>query len=380
MISAALSSGIMNEGVDVYDVGLTSTPALAYLTMREGYSLGIMITASHNSPEYNGIKIISSRGLKLSETEEKELSEIFDNIDSMKPIDHIGRLTIVTSLMEEYVSYLRSKGLDSHLKICFDCSNGALANIVHRVYDGYDNITCINTSTTGLDINVGCGATCLDSLREYMATHRDCDMGVAFDGDGDRIMIVLNDGKILDGDDLVYTFATLSDNCSAVVGTIMSNFGLEKALNRKKINLLRTNVGDKYVLKKMLDNSLDIGGEQAGHIILRANHMIGDGLAVAIELIRLLEDTDKSIDQAVDYVKYPQVSRSITVQDKSRVFSEDVVDHINRCESLILDTGRIVVRPSGTENCIRVMVEGENNSLVQEILDSICAKVKEVCK
>lgn len=368
MLECAFVSGLSSQGIDSDVVGLASTPCISYLTKQKNYSAGVMITASHNLPEYNGIKIFNSNGIKLDEEQEKIIENILLNIDEYYYNDYqnIGKIRYYPKLVDFYIKYLKNLLTGVAQNICIDCANGATTKIVQKLFKSNKQLFFINQETDGKNINVNCGATNLNKLQNIVK-NQDINLGVAFDGDGDRIMLVSKE-QVIDGDDILYAFA-IHNKTDNVVGTIMSNFGLEKSLEIKGINLIRVDVGDKYVIDEMLKNKFILGGEQAGHIIQCNLSPTGDGVLTLISIINM--GIHNFIELCKQNKKYPQVLKNVKVANKNIIKSQKFKDYMSICESLLMENGRIVVRPSGTEPVIRIMVEGENKKLINKIAADI---------
>ena len=368
MLECAFVSGLSSQGIDSDIVGLTSTPCISYLTRQKKYSAGVMITASHNLPEYNGIKIFDNNGIKFDEAQEKIIENILFNIDEYYYNDYlnIGKIKYCPRLINAYINYLKSLLKGTIQNICIDCANGGTTKIIQKLFSGNQQLFLINQEIDGKNINVNCGATNLDKLKQIVTTNNSS-LGVAFDGDGDRIMLVSKE-QIFDGDDIIYAFAVYN-KLENVVGTTMSNFGLEKSLDNKGINLIRVDVGDKYVIDEMIKNNFILGGEQAGHIIQGNLSPTGDGVLTLISIINM--GVSNFIKLCKQNKKYPQVLINVKVVDKNIIKSEKFKYYLGICESLLMENGRIVVRPSGTEPVIRIMVEGENKILINKIAKDI---------
>ncbi len=377
LFANSITCGVVSQGVDVCNIGLVSTPVLAYVTKHSGYPCGVMITASHNAPQYNGIKLFGNDGRKLNKQEE-QLQQIIDNMHIFEYVkyDELGSVSIDKKSDNKYISSMRNRLRSIDRKVVFDCANGATSRFVKKIFSGkVRNLDIVNTGDSGLDVNVNCGATCVQPLQQYVADN-DYDIGISFDGDGDRIIIV-DKANVYDGDDLLYILASCQES-TVVVGTIMANFGVEKALQQKGIQLIRTPVGDKHILQTMNDKDLSIGGEQAGHIIMQKYESIGDGIAAAIEILNILGDKLSLSSLTDGLVKYPQVVKNVSVKDKNIIYGKAFVEYLYACESLLLDSGRIVVRPSGTEPVIRVMVEAYDEQKVDLFSSQIVSKIKEL--
>ncbi len=386
MIFSCLAAGLTSLGINVTFVGITTTPALCYLTKTQNFSLGVMITASHNSAEFNGIKIFDQNGNKPNTKLEKTLQGMFDKI-SQEPLiayDKIGKVIYKPKLKQKYIAYLRTllKGVACNQKVCFDNSNGAANYILKPLLKHFDNFVVVGTDTQGINVNKNCGATCVQNLQAAIKANN-CDIGFAFDGDADRIVMVKGD-KVLDGDDILYILARflreqklLYKDC--VVGTIMANFGLQEALNKQNIKLIRVPVGDKYIVDYLAQNNLMLGGEQAGHIIINNLSNTGDGVLVSIVLLKALMYYGDKFDTLLkDIKKYPQILKNISVDNKLKnqiIKLNKVQQTLNKCQDMLFDEGRVVLRASGTEPIIRIMAEGKNLTAIEHVVDILTTTI-----
>lgn len=380
MLVSAIVAGLTSVGVDVILAGIIPTPAISYLVKYYGYDAGIMITASHNSYEYNGIKIFDENGYKLADALEDEIEEfVFGNetFDSLK----IGRLEHL-DVSDDYINHLLSakNGDMSNLHIAIDAANGAASKVADILFSKlgikYDLINC---SPSGRNINDKCGALHTKRLGEYVVEHK-LDGGVAFDGDADRAIFVDENGKVIDGD---YVLAILALelrknnmlNNDTIVGTIMSNLGLIKFCEENDINFIATKVGDRYVLEELNTNNLSLGGEQSGHVIIKKYANTGDGQLTAVNIFSVLSSSGKKFSELASVMnKYPQVTENVRVSTKKKneFYTNDDIKHsIEKVNKKLDGKGRVVVRPSGTEPLVRVMIEGEN-------IDEIGVLAKEI--
>ena len=387
MLKASFVSGVLAHGCSVVDAGIVPTPAISQIVKR-GYAFGVMITASHNPPEYNGIKIFDSVGNKLNDEQIEKLEYIIQNLNDygLQTFDKIGKYTFNPLLKDIYCKAVLNN-LDINLcgtKVAIDCSNGACSTVADYVFSALNVQTKIyNTNFNGLNINEKCGALHPQFVQKVVLDEA-CDIGFAFDGDGDRIVCVLKDGRILNGDSIIYVLAKylkmldkLYGNC--VVGTVLSNYGLEHSLKKIGIRLLRTAVGDKIVSAEMQARKLALGGEKAGHIIYSEFCKTGDAIYIAGLLMKLQKLCGISIEQMLnDLVIYPSVEYNVEVprEKKSQVLNSPIVQNaLDECLQTIQDSGRIVLRPSGTENVVRVVVEGKlpdvNDKLATILRDKI---------
>ena len=377
VLLTAFASGAMSVGANVVCMGLVTTPCLSYTTRYGDFACGVMITASHNSCEYNGIKIFKSNGEKLGEKEEKELTDIYENIDSIckKQKFQCGKFVVNNSLIKKYIKYLKSFINDNCLNksIAFDCANGVSHVIIKKIFDKNNkNIYLINTSQEGNKVNKNCGATDPKSLSNFVVKNK-IDIGFAFDGDGDRIIAVDNRGQIIDGDDILYNLAIYLKgkkalNKNVVVGTSMTNMALEKAFYDGGIQIERVDVGDKYIVDRLVKEKLSLGGEKAGHIIPYQYTNTGDGVLVALLLAKIANE------RAIEKIKNcPQkiVNIECSKKAKDNILSNiELKNFIQTIKDKYINY-RVVVRPSGTENKIRIMVEGEKTDNVEDIIKQI---------
>jgi len=386
-IEAELAHGATGERAIVTSAGVVPTPAVAYLTRSAGYDLGVVISASHNPFEDNGIKVFSGRGEKFTERVEREVEAIVDDRawraapGEPAPVDR-------ADLLGGYVDHLRAvfAGSDAlgRFKLAVDCANGATTTVAPGLLAGLGLQTLvIGAAPDGRNINRDCGSTHPQALAAAVVAGR-CNMGVAFDGDGDRAIFVDELGRVVNGDAVLLLCARqlqregrLKGN--AVVATVMSNIGLEVALRKLGIELVRCAVGDKYVMEEMLARGLALGGEQSGHVIFSDYLFTGDGLCTALNVLRTLALNRRTLgDMAADLVSYPQVLLNVRVREKADLATVPAVaDAIARVESRVAGHGRLLVRYSGTEPLLRVMLEGQHEgeirSWAQEIVDTVKA-------
>ena len=388
MIASALCSGIVSQGINVINAGLLTTPALSFLTKNTDAGLGVMITASHNSAEYNGIKIFDHNGNKPSGKMENTLQKIYNHILSydLTSFDNYGRIYYRPKLKQKYIDYLIKivKDIDINIKICFDLSNGAANYIIKPILDKcFKNYVIIGDNVNGEMVNKDCGATKLDALATAVKENG-CDIGFAFDGDADRVMMIDKSGRVLDGDDMLYILAVyLKENKllhnDTVVGTIMANFGLENALKQRGVKLVRVSVGDKYIVDYLNSNNLSLGGEQAGHIIISALTNTGDGVLTSFVMLKAMEHYGKHFDNLLgEVVKYPQVIKNVLVDDRKKnelLKHPKILETLNIIEGTLMDDGRIILRASGTEPLIRVMVEGRDKDMIEHLASTMVKSI-----
>lgn len=393
MLEAALTAGICSIGADAVPLGVVPTPAVACLVRRYKADAGIMISASHNPVEYNGIKIFNGEGYKLPDRiEEKIEAAVLDKNPAGKTAappktgGDIGRVLPIPSAESDYIEYLKSTagGSLSGLRIAVDCANGSASATAKKLFSALGaDVEVINASPDGININAGCGSTHIGMLSGYVRQNS-FDIGVAFDGDADRCIAVDETGGVIDGDKLLAIFAAdlkasgkLKNNTVAV--TILSNLGLFKFCEGAGIKMSATKVGDRYVLEEMLKNGYVIGGEQSGHIIFLDHATTGDGQLSALQLLRILKNSGKKASElAAIMTTYPQVSVNVKVEPEAKKrFSSDarISKAVAEAETSLGGEGRVIVRPSGTEPLIRVMVEGKDSSVIKGIADGVAAVI-----
>jgi phosphoglucosamine mutase len=384
-IERELAFGIQSQGGSYTSTGVVPTPAIAYLTPRLGYSAGVVISASHNPFEDNGIKVFSGAGEKFTETLERHVESIIADTSWTVPGDAAGPVEEV-DLRSEYLAHLREILPAGHrtkgMRIAIDCANGATATVAPRLFSemGFE-VSCIGVTPDGRNINLGCGSTSPDKLSHVVVEGKHA-MGVAFDGDGDRAIFVDGTGQVVDGDAVMLMCAKqmkaegrLKGN--AIVATVMSNIGLELALKEASIGMVRTAVGDKYVMEEMIRRDLSLGGEQSGHIIFSAYLFTGDGLATALNVLRTMSASRRELrDLASQLTTYPQVLLNLRVRQKVDLKTvPEIASVIAAVESRLAGNGRLLVRYSGTEPLLRVMLEGQDPTTIrqwgQEIIDIV---------
>lgn len=379
---SALACGLLSGGVAVVDAGIIPTAAVAYLTKSLKFDYGISITASHNPMQYNGIKIFSLKGEKLQDKEEEKIERGFIKSKHVSA-EKIGLYVQKTNLRKHYIDYLvnTANGSLSGLKVVLDASNGASYSIAPEVFRKLGakviKTSCMNN---GLKINDKCGSLHPERLAKKVKQYG-ADMGFAFDGDADRLIAVSEKGKIIDGDIILYALALVFKQRgmlvnNAVVGTSQTNMGIELSLKEKGIKLLRADVGDKYVANLLNKNGLVLGGEQSGHIIIKKFMQTGDGILTAILLAHFCKESGKPLSEFCKVKVFPQVNRDIVVKEKLRILgSEPLLTAITNAQQELAGLGRVLVRASGTEPKIRIMVESENivasQSLANYLLNTI---------
>lgn len=396
MLEYALCSGIIASGGDAYILHVTTTPSVSYVTRLEGFDCGIMITASHNPFYDNGIKIINHYGEKFDDSATELIEKYIDGdlkslgIDGndlpLAHRDEIGALIDYVSGRNRYVGYLISLASHSYknLKIGLDCANGAAWNIAHAVFEALGAQTyVVGNNPNGTNINENCGSTHIENLCQLVREQR-LDVGFAFDGDADRCIAVDENGNEVDGDKMMYVLAhrlksrgMLKNN--TVVATIMSNSGFVNSLEKSGLKCELTTVGDRFVYERMQQQDYDLGGEQSGHIILKKYATTGDGLLTAIMITEQLCDTKNSLSKLCDAVNlYPQFTQNVRVVDKKSVMNnKSVASAVKAVEKEINGKGRVLLRESGTEPVIRIMIECENESLCHKYAQSIANSIIE---
>ena len=388
MFEDALSAGITSSGSDAYLLHVTTTPSVSYVVRSEDFDCGVMITASHNPYHDNGIKIINSDGEKMDDEFLQKLEEYIDadikDID-LKIGEEIGRTHDFVGGRNRYTAFLIqtvSKSFKGK-KVGLDCANGAASSIVKSVYDALGAETyVINNNPDGFNINVDCGSTHIEVLQKFVKENK-LDCGFAYDGDADRCIAVDENGEVVDGDAILYICGKhmkeegyLESN--TIVTTIMSNIGLYKALDKIGINYSKTKVGDKYVHIEMSENGYELGGEQSGHIIFSKYANTGDGILTSLRLMEAMIDNKTSLSELRRDLKiYPQVLKNVRVNDKKAVLNNENIKNIIEKESESLkDTGRILVRESGTEPLIRVMAEAETEEIADKKVNNIVEAIE----
>ena len=388
MLEDALSCGLTASGADVYLLHVTTTPSVAYVTRTEDFDCGVMISASHNPYYDNGIKLINSRGEKMDEGTIADVEAYLDGEVDEVPYatrDELGQTTDYSAGRNRYVGYLISLATRSYrgVRVGLDCANGSSWMLAKNVFNALGAKTyVIHDEPDGLNINLDCGSTHIDALREFvLAKH--LDIGFAFDGDADRCIAVDEKGNVVDGDLIMYLCACYMKERGQLLGntvvtTVMSNFGLYKALDAAGIDYEKTAVGDKYVYENMVKNHFRIGGEQSGHIIFSQYATTGDGILTAIKVMEVLMEKKMPLSELAAPVRiYPQVLKNIKVRSKPEAQNDpDVQAAVAAVAEKLGDTGRILVRESGTEPVIRVMVEADTEEICNEYVDSVLAVIR----
>lgn len=394
MLESALVAGILSVGAEAVVIGVIPTPAVAYLTKKYGADAGVMISASHNPVEYNGIKFFNANGYKLSDELEDKIQEViesgFEGVPSPVGAD-LGRETIDERAEEHYVEFSKNVVNTSleGLKIALDCANGAAYSVAEKAFKELGAEVCvINNIPDGTNINENCGSTHPEDLMKFVKENN-CNLGFAFDGDADRCLAVDENGKLVDGDFLLTITAKylkekgqLKDD--TLVVTVMSNLGLMLACKKEGINVVTTKVGDRYVLENMVENGYSIGGEQSGHIILLSHNTTGDGLATALQISTIVKESNKSLSELAKVMKVlPQVLVNAKVPNSMKnihEIDEEIKLEIKKIEEALEGVGRVLIRPSGTEPLVRVMLEGENQEEIDKMANNLAALIESKVK
>lgn len=380
MLESSFTSGLTSVGLDVFLLGPMPTPAVSMLIKSMRADLGIMISASHNTYEYNGIKIFGPDGYKLDDRDELEIEGILGNINSYDLSSRmVGKAKRIDDAQARYIEYVKGT-LDKDIsfdgiKVVIDSAHGAAYKVAPlALWELGANVISIGDSPNGKNINHEFGSTSLGNLKKAVSNHK-ADIGIALDGDADRIIVIDETGNIVDGDALLAIIATewkksgkLKKN--AVVATILSNIGLESYLSKEEMKLFRTNVGDRYVSQFMRENGYNIGGEQSGHIIIGDYSTTGDGLLAAIQILSIMKKSNKKISALARLIKIvPQIQRNYKISDYEKINTNDIDEIHEIGQERIKEKGRILVRLSGTEPLIRVMGESQDKKYLNETLD-----------
>lgn len=393
ILESALVAGICSIGADAVILGVVPTPAVAFLVEKYEADAGVMISASHNSVEFNGIKLFDGTGYKLSDEVEEEIEAlILDNPEKITLASgcDVGRISYAKDAAWDYIRHI-IKTIDgdlSGIKVAIDCANGSASVTAERIFKGLGaNVMLIHAEPDGTNINEKCGSTYLTAVSEFVRSNK-CHLGVAFDGDADRCLAVDENGEVIDGDKLIAIFAkhmrdngTLNRNTAVV--TVMTNLGFTNFAKANGINMLTTKVGDRYILEQMLLNDYSLGGEQSGHIIFREFAKTGDGQLTAVQLMNILKLSEGAMSTLAGIMeRYPQVMINVKIASKWKENWKNV-DEIEQIIDLyqkkLGSTGRILVRESGTEPLVRVMVEGKRFDLINDVAVKIADKIKECC-
>ncbi len=388
MIEHALTAGLTSTGVNVMTVGTIPTPAIAYLTKTIETDSGIMISASHNPYQDNGIKIFGPDGFKLTDEQELEIESLIDNSEQIKnaSFEKIGKVYGGNELTQKYIQHIKQSisGDLSEIKIALDCANGATTGVAPFIFGDLEaDIETIGCQSNGVNINDNVGSTKIETISEFVKENN-VDVGFAFDGDGDRVLAVDANGNIVDGDKIMFILAKhlkeqgeLKDNM--VVSTVMSNIGFYKAIEENGLQSVKTAVGDRYVVEEMRKNDYSLGGEQSGHIVLMNYATTGDGILTAVKLANIIKTSGKSLEELASEVSiYPQKLVNIKVVDKKTAMEDsEILAECEKVEKELEGNGRILLRASGTENLIRVMVEASSDELTDKYCEQVAKIVRE---
>ncbi len=386
MFESALEAGIAAAGMDVQLLGPMPTPGIAYLTRTFRAAAGIVISASHNSYYDNGIKFFSAQGTKLDDSVEHEIEAYLDKDMTTVSSEDLGKAKRVSTAAGRYIEFCKASIPATYtfegLKIIIDCANGAAYSVGPKVFRelGAD-VQPVFNHPNGLNINESCGATDMDALTKLVVGNK-ADVGIALDGDADRLMMVDHTGEVIDGDELLYIISKGAKDAGrlegGVVGTLMSNLGLEKALQSEGIEFLRANVGDRYVMELLKQNNWNFGGESSGHLICLDKNTTGDGIIAALQVLEVMVKQNKSLAELKEGMKkFPQTMVNVKVSKRQEPMQNaTVASAVKEVESELADTGRVLLRASGTEPLIRVMIEGEDATQVKRLANQLAGVVK----
>ena len=398
LIESAMIAGFLSYGANVKLLGVIPTPAVAYLTRKLQADASVVISASHNTFEFNGIKYFSNKGMKILDEIEEEIEEVMDSgkLDELSAVsEKIGVSEIRTDLLDEYVYFFR-KNFDDNIekfnrpdfKVVIDTANGATYEVADKVFKTLGiNHVIINNNPDGININRGCGSTHLEMLKEYVVKNK-MSLGIAYDGDGDRCLAVDENGEEIDGDKLLaiignYLRSKGRLSKDTIVATVMSNLGLNKYADNNNLQLLQTKVGDRYVLEEMLKSGYNLGGEQSGHVILLDYNPTGDGILTSLMLIQaILESGKKASELSGLMQKYPQVLINAKVASAKKYDYEknpEIKAAMDELEKEFSGNGRVLIRPSGTEPVVRVMIEGQDKTVIKEEATKLCELIEKYC-
>ncbi|WP_232700210.1 phosphoglucosamine mutase [Brevibacillus daliensis] len=388
MLESALIAGLLSVGAEVMRLGVISTSGVAYLTRAMGADAGVMISASHNPFEDNGIKFFGSDGFKLSDEDENEIEQYLDagEDDLPRPTgEDIGTVIDYLEGSQKYLSHLKGSVNERFegMKVVLDCANGSVASLAARLFaDVEADVITIGASPNGININDNCGSTHPERLQEEVVKHNAV-LGLSFDGDADRCIAVDEKGNLVDGDYIMAVCARALKqngrlNNNTVVTTVMANLGFFKAMEENGINTTRTAVGDRYVMEEMVRGGYNLGGEQSGHIIFLDYNTTGDGLLTGLQLLNIIKESGKPLSELKEIMqKFPQLLVNVRVEDKSKLKGNEVIEQaIKEVEESLHGNGRVLVRPSGTEPIVRVMAEGPEEAELEILVEKIVEVVK----
>lgn len=396
LIESAMTAGFLSYGANVKLIGVIPTPGVAYLTKKLKADASVVISASHNTYDFNGIKYFSNKGMKIPDSLEEEIEEVLDSgkIEELTaPSNKIGVSEVREDLLDEYLYFFRKNFEDKfeninkeNFVVAIDTANGATSVIADKVYTALGiKHYIINNTPNGLNINADCGSTHLDMLKKFVVANK-CNMGIAYDGDGDRCLCIDENGNEIDGDIIMAILAKhlkeqgkLKDN--TLVATVMSNLGLKKFCENNKIKFMQTKVGDRYVLEKLLKEGYNLGGEQSGHIIFLDYNPTGDGILTSLMLVSCILEQQSKLSKLAEIIKiYPQVLINAKVTNEKKYdFDKDEVikKEIEKLEKEFSGNGRVLIRASGTEPLVRVMIEGENQKYITEKAKDLANLIEE---
>ena len=399
LIESAMTAGFLSYGANVKLLGVIPTPAVAYLTRKLNADASVVISASHNTYEFNGIKYFSNKGMKIPDALEEEIEEVMESgkLDELKAVnDKIGVSEYCLDLIDEYVYFFR-KNFDDNIEkylrddfiVGLDTANGATSVVAEKVFKALGiKYKIINNNPNGININENCGSTHLEGLKKFVKENK-LSLGVAYDGDGDRCLAVDENGNEIDGDKLLAIISnTLRKkgklNKDTIVATVMSNLGLNKYAKNNGLNLIQTKVGDRYVLEEMLKNGYNLGGEQSGHVILLDYNPTGDGILTSLMLIQSILEENKKASELSETIKlYPQVLINAKV-DANKKYDyekdEEIKLAIENLQKEFAGNGRVLIRPSGTEPLVRVMIEGEDQQYITKKAGEVAALIEKKLK
>ena len=386
MLASALSAGLMSQGAKVIDLGVVPTPAVSYLVKKYKASMGAMISASHNPSEYNGIKLFDGEGFKLPDATENEIEKYLLG-KAVPTTTKVGTYEVCDTAIDDYTDHIvkSAKKINKDLKIVVDCANGSASTTAPILFDKLGlNVVLMNYEYDGYNINDKAGSTHLEGLVKKVKKLK-ADVGIAYDGDADRCLMIDENGELVDGDQIMAISALalkknkkLTNN--TLVGTVMSNLGLVKFCEHNDIDFIATKVGDRYVLEKMLECNYIVGGEQSGHVIFKDFANTGDGELTSIQILNTMSKDGKKLSELASVMKrYPQVLINVKVKEEAKGQYEndgDVTEVIQKIEAELAGEGRVLIRPSGTEALIRVMIEG----LEQKVIDKQAKEIADVIK
>lgn len=387
MLEQAMASGFVAMGMDVIRTGPIPTPAVARLTTTLRADIGVMISASHNPYQDNGIKLFGADGYKLSDNIESKIETMIDqDMEKFLPSpDYIGKATQMDDASGRYIEYIKRsfpKGETlKGMKVVIDCAHGAAYKVAPQIlWELEADVIAIGNAPDGRNINDGYGATATDSLQKRVVQEK-ADIGIALDGDADRLIVVDEKGAVVDGDQLLGLLALAKRDQEflkgGVVATVMSNLGLERFFEKEKIEFKRTPVGDRYVVEEMRQSGFNIGGEQSGHIILSDFGTTGDGLLAALQVLSVVSRSKKTASDVCHvFDPLPQLLKNVQYQGDTPLEKSEVQNAIENAEASLNGSGRLLVRASGTEPLIRVMAEGDDNSLVESVVNDLCAVIQ----